>query len=132
MRRLFLLALLAAPPAHGEIRSAADCTAAVAADPAAAREDAALWQRTGGGVPARLCEAAALSALGANATAARLLTNLAENPNRAISRPNSTSDRRTDASTGASARSGRGTAAGSINGRHSSCTRCRPSTAGAR
>ena len=86
MRRLFLLALLAAAPAHGEIRSAEDCAAAVAADPAAAREDAALWQRTGGGVPARLCEAAALSALGANATAARLLTNLAENPNRAIGR----------------------------------------------
>jgi tetratricopeptide (TPR) repeat protein len=84
MRPLLLLALFAALPAHAEIRSAEDCAAAVAADPAAAREDAALWQRTGGGVAARLCEAAALSALGANATAARLLTSLAENPNRAI------------------------------------------------
>ena len=39
----------------------------------------------GGGVPARLCEAAALAALGAHGTAARLLTSLAANPNRAIS-----------------------------------------------
>ncbi len=85
MRWLFLLFLLAAAPARAEIRSAEDCAAAVAADPAAAREDAALWQRTGGGVPARLCEASALSALGAHTTAARLLTNLAENPNRAMS-----------------------------------------------
>jgi tetratricopeptide (TPR) repeat protein len=84
MRRLFLLFLLAAAPAAAEIRSAEDCAAAVAADPDAAREDAALWQRTGGGVPARLCEASALAALGAHTTAARLLTNLAESPNRAM------------------------------------------------
>ncbi len=86
MRWLILLAALAAAPgARGEIRSADDCAAAVAADPAAAREDAAAWQRLGGGVPARLCEASALAALGAHATAAQLLTALAENPNRAIS-----------------------------------------------
>ncbi|HET9067934.1 MAG TPA: hypothetical protein VFN28_04765 [Amaricoccus sp.] len=85
MRRLFLVALLAAAPASAEIRTPEACTAAIAADPAAAREAAALWQRTGGGVPARLCEAAALAALGAHGTAARLLTSLAANPNRAIS-----------------------------------------------
>jgi tetratricopeptide (TPR) repeat protein len=84
MRSLVVAALLAAAPAAAEIRSAEDCAAAVAADPAAAREAAAVWQRLGGGVPARLCEAEALAALGAHATAARLLTRLAENPNRAI------------------------------------------------
>jgi tetratricopeptide (TPR) repeat protein len=87
MRSLLVLAALLAPAAHAEIRSAEDCATAVAADPAAAREQAAVWQRLGGGVPARLCEAEALSALGAHATAARLLTSLAENPNRAIDAP---------------------------------------------
>ena len=86
MRPLFLALLLAASPAAAaEIRTPAQCDAAVAADPAAAREAAAVWQRMGGGVPARLCEASALSALGAHATAAQLLTNLAANPNRAMS-----------------------------------------------
>ena len=85
MRSLLLIALLApGVAAAAEIRSADDCAAAIAADPAAAREQAALWQRLGGGVPARLCEADALSALGAHATAAQLLTGLGENPNRAI------------------------------------------------
>lgn len=86
MRRLFLAALLAAGPAvAAEIRTPAQCSEAVAADPAAAREGAAVWQRMGGGVPARLCEAEALSAMGAHATAGRLLTSLAANPNRAMS-----------------------------------------------
>ena len=85
MRRLLILVLALAPlPAAAEIRSADACAAAVAADPAAAREEAALWARTGGGVPARLCEAEALAALGAHATAALILTRLAENPNRAM------------------------------------------------
>jgi tetratricopeptide (TPR) repeat protein len=86
MRRLLLLLALAlAPqPAAAEIRSVEACTAAVAANPAAAREDAALWARTGGGVAARLCEADALAALGANGSAALLLTRIAENPNRAM------------------------------------------------
>ena len=85
MRRLFLAASLGfAFPAAAEIASTADCAAGIRADPVAAREDAALWARTGGGVEARVCEAAALEALGAYATAARLLTALAENPNRAI------------------------------------------------
>jgi tetratricopeptide (TPR) repeat protein len=86
MRKLLVLVALAAVPsvAVAEVHSAEECTAAIAADPSTGREEAALWQRMGGGVPARLCEADALSALGAHATAARLLTSLAENPNRAI------------------------------------------------
>ena len=85
MRRLFLIAALALPlPAGAGITSPEECTAAIAADPEAAREDAALWSRTGGGVPARLCEAAALEAMGATATAAQLLSGLAANPNRAM------------------------------------------------
>ncbi len=86
MRRLILIAALVLPaPVQAEIGSAEECTAAVAADPAAAREDAAIWSRMGGGVPARLCEAAALEAMGATATAAQLLSGLAANPNRAMS-----------------------------------------------
>jgi tetratricopeptide (TPR) repeat protein len=84
MRWLLLILALAPAAVRAEIASPEDCAAAVAADPARAREDAALWERTGGGVPARLCEADALAALGAHATAALLLTRLAENPNRAI------------------------------------------------
>jgi tetratricopeptide (TPR) repeat protein len=85
MRRLFLAAILAAvPAAAAEIRTPDQCTAAIAADPAAAREAAAVWHRTGGGVPARLCEASALAAMGAHGTAAQLLGNLAANPNRVM------------------------------------------------
>ena len=87
MRRLLLLAALAPLPAAAEIRSAEDCAAAVAADPATAREEAALWARTGGGVPARLCEADALAALGAHGSAALLLTRVAESRNRAMPAP---------------------------------------------
>lgn len=84
MRRLLLLIALAPAPAAAEITSTDECQAAVAADPAQAREDAAIWFRSGGGVAARLCEADALSALGAHTTAATLLTRVAENPNRAM------------------------------------------------
>jgi tetratricopeptide (TPR) repeat protein len=77
-------ALAAAPAARAEIRSADECAAAVAANPSAAREEAAVWFRMGGGVPARLCEASALAAMGAHGTAAELLTAVATNPNRAI------------------------------------------------
>ena len=87
MRRLLLLAALAPLPAAAEIRSAEECAAAVAADPAMAREEAALWARTGGGVAARLCEADALAALGAHGSAALLLTRVAESPNRAMPAP---------------------------------------------
>lgn len=86
MRRLLLAtALTLAPATQAEIRSADACAPAIAADAASAREDAAEWARLGGGVPARLCEAAALEALGADESAARLLTALAENTNRAMS-----------------------------------------------
>ena len=84
MRWLLLLAFVPVQAA-AEIGSAEACKTAVAADPVAAREDAAAWARTGGGIPARLCEAEALAALGAHGTAAVLLTRLAENPNRAMS-----------------------------------------------
>ena len=73
--------------AAAEINSLETCRAAISEDPDAAREDAAIWNRLGGGVEARICEAAALEALGANATAARILTALAENPNRVIDLP---------------------------------------------
>jgi tetratricopeptide (TPR) repeat protein len=85
LRWLTALALLLLPAAAvAEIRSADACGPAIAADPALAREDAAVWSRMGGGLPARLCEAEALSALGAHATAAQLLTRVAESPNRAM------------------------------------------------
>ncbi|MFO1142375.1 MAG: hypothetical protein U1E59_08295 [Amaricoccus sp.] len=86
MRAAFIVlaALLAAPGAGAEIRSPDECAAAVAADPATAREDAAVWLRLGGGVPARLCEASALAALGAHQTAAELLSAVGTNPNRAM------------------------------------------------
>ena len=80
----WLLLLVLATPAAAEIRSAEDCAAAISADPAAAREAAAVWTRLGGGVPARLCEADALAAMGAHATAARILIAVGANPNRAI------------------------------------------------
>ena len=76
--------LLAAAPAAAEIRSPDECAAAIAADPARAREEAASWSRTGGGTAANLCEADALAAAGAHGTAAALLTNVARDPNRAI------------------------------------------------
>ncbi len=79
-----MLTLSTPSAALAEINSIETCRAAIAADPVAAREEAAIWTRLGGGVEARLCEAATLEALGADATAARLLTALAENPNRAI------------------------------------------------
>ena len=43
--RWLLPFLLLAAPAAAEIRSAEDCAAAIAADPARAREEAAVWQR---------------------------------------------------------------------------------------
>ncbi|NNU79396.1 hypothetical protein HMH01_02995 [Halovulum dunhuangense] len=81
MRRLPLLLLFLATPAMAQIDSEASCAAALSADPAAAREQAAAWRIAGGGTPARLCEAAALQALGANEAAARALTALGQDPN---------------------------------------------------
>ncbi len=73
----------AASVAHAQIRSAEDCDAAILASPETAREDASLWTRLGGGTVAELCEAAALEAMGATASAARLLTELAQDRRRA-------------------------------------------------
>ncbi|TYO89095.1 hypothetical protein [Oceanicella actignis] len=63
--------------APARVRDYAACVALLDADPAAAREAAAEWRRFGGGAQAGICEALALSALGAQATAARLLDQLA-------------------------------------------------------
>jgi tetratricopeptide (TPR) repeat protein len=85
MRRLFLpLVLMLPAAAQAEITAFEQCAPAIAASPQAAREDASVWHLLGGGTPARLCEVAALEAMGAFATAARLLTAMAENPNRAL------------------------------------------------
>jgi thioredoxin-like negative regulator of GroEL len=70
--------------AAAEIRDAAACAPAIAADPDRAREEAARWRQQGGGTPAELCEAAALEAIGALGSAAMILTRLGENPNRAL------------------------------------------------
>ncbi|MBP7000612.1 hypothetical protein [Amaricoccus sp.] len=85
MHRAFLAALLlASPAAAAEIRDAAGCEAAIAESPEAAREQASLWKRLGGGADAELCEAAALEAMGADGSAALILTNLAENKRRLL------------------------------------------------
>jgi tetratricopeptide (TPR) repeat protein len=79
-----VLALALGSAAAAQIRDAASCAPAIAADPDRAREDAALWRQQGGGTPAELCEAAALQALGALGSAAAILTRIGENPNRAL------------------------------------------------
>jgi tetratricopeptide (TPR) repeat protein len=70
--------ILALPGTAQAMTSAAECQAAIAADAEAAREAAAQWVLSGGGAEARLCEAAALTALGAIGTAAEKLTMLAQ------------------------------------------------------
>lgn len=91
MRRLLLALLFVSAPLFpqqpkAEIASAQDCEAAIASDPQLAREDAGQWVRSGGGVEARVCEAAALEAMGAHTTAARLLSEVAANPGRSMPR----------------------------------------------
>lgn len=84
---LAAMLVLVAPAVHAaDIGSAEDCQRAIDTDASAAREAAAVWARSGGGVAARLCEAAALEAMGATASAARILTAVARNPNRAMDR----------------------------------------------
>lgn len=73
-----LLALLAlAPPAQAQVRDPDRCQTLAASDPEAAVEAAREWARFGGGVPAGVCEALALEALGALGTAGRRLEELA-------------------------------------------------------
>lgn len=75
---------VSARPSDAGIGSAEQCQTEIIRDASTAREKAALWYRLGGGVEARFCEAAALDAMGADASAARILTALAQNPNRAM------------------------------------------------
>ena len=68
--------ITAAAPAHAAapVRSYKACQDRVASDPHSAREAAAEWLRFGdGGLQARICEATALAALGAHASAAARL-----------------------------------------------------------
>ena len=53
------LTLTARAVPAADIGSAEDCQRAIDTDASTAREAAAVWARSGGGVPARLCEAAA-------------------------------------------------------------------------
>ena len=64
--------------ARNSAQDSARCQQAVAADPVAGRELARDWAARGGGVPAAVCEALALEAQGAAATAAQRLENAAE------------------------------------------------------
>ncbi|MFT4792163.1 MAG: tetratricopeptide (TPR) repeat protein [Paracoccaceae bacterium] len=76
MKIMFCLmaTLIAAPAAAAApVRSYAACLDAVDRTPEAGREAAAEWARFGGGLPARICEALALSALGAHSAAAQVL-----------------------------------------------------------
>ena len=66
-----------APDAAARAADSARCQALVDQDPAAAREVARDWGRRGGGVPAAVCEALALEAQGALATAAARLEDAA-------------------------------------------------------
>lgn len=84
MRALLFLALLTAQPGWAETDVKADCAAAIAADPKAARNAAERWADLGGGVPARVCLAYAQHALGAVLNAALGLTALAEDPGVAL------------------------------------------------
>ncbi len=60
-----------------EVRTYEDCLALVQQSPERAREEAARWERFGGGDAALHCEAAALDAMGATASAAQKLDELA-------------------------------------------------------
>lgn len=71
---VLLAAMIVAAPAHAaQVRSYDACLAAVDRNPEAGREAAGEWARFGGGAPAHICEALALSALGAHGAAAQVL-----------------------------------------------------------
>lgn len=84
---LILLPLVALPAQSQTLTSLSDCDNAIVADPARAREAAARWITEGGGGQARLCEAFALDATGATGTAAIRFTEIAQDPNIALSAP---------------------------------------------
>lgn len=71
---LCLVAAVLAAPAHAApVRSYEACLNRIDRNPEAGREAAAEWARFGGGLPAQICEALALSALGAHGAAASAL-----------------------------------------------------------
>lgn len=74
---LLALCATAAPAAAQDVRSYDDCLALVETAPDRAREEAARWERFGGGDAALHCEAMALAATGATAHAAEKLDELA-------------------------------------------------------
>ncbi|QHQ36694.1 hypothetical protein [Algicella marina] len=80
-----MVVVMLATVAHADIRTLAECRSAVSEDAAAVREEAARWITLGGGAEARLCEIAALEALGAQRVAATKLTELAQDRGTAIS-----------------------------------------------
>ena len=84
MRALVFL-LLIPLPAKAEIRTLEACAAAIEEDADGALSEAARWITLGGGAAARLCEASALQALGADRLAAMKLTELAQDPGVALS-----------------------------------------------
>ncbi len=71
------LILAATPAAAEEVRNYDDCLALVETAPERAREEAARWERFGGGDAALHCEAVALAAMGATVSAAEKLDELA-------------------------------------------------------
>ncbi|MEL6235568.1 MAG: tetratricopeptide repeat protein [Pseudomonadota bacterium] len=65
------------PATASGLTSMAQCMQRISQDPQRAREEAAQWLVLGGGAEARACEARALEALGARATAAVILVEVA-------------------------------------------------------
>ncbi len=72
-----LVLIVLATPASGQVRDPEACQALAASDPGTAVEAAREWSRFGGDVPAGVCEALALEAMGALGTAGRRLEELA-------------------------------------------------------
>ncbi len=85
--RLLIPLILLPGVAMADITSLAECEAAIAEDPFAAREAASKWYRLGGGTSARICELTTLEATGAGAIAAAGFTQLAQNPNAGLDGP---------------------------------------------
>ncbi len=74
---IFALAAFPLTANSAEVRNYEDCLALVEASPERAREEAARWERFGGGDAALHCEAVALAAMGATTSAALKLDELA-------------------------------------------------------
>lgn len=74
---IFVFSLIPLTAAAQDVRSYEDCLALVETAPERAREEAARWERFGGGDAALHCEAMALNAMGATESAADKLDELA-------------------------------------------------------